>query len=372
MRNSGSKTSCCFLLVLFTALAFQSWGTVRLPSLVGDHMVLQQKSRLRVWGWGDPGEKVKIQSGWSNSWDSTQVTGDGKWEMMISTPQAGGPFTMTIRGWNTIILQDILIGEVWLCSGQSNMEWSNYNGNKQIIEAMPDSRDSKIRLFHIPRTTSEFPQDNCGGQWELCGPETLKGFSALGYFFGKKLRDKMDVPVGLIMAAWGGTPVEVWTPADVIESDLEMKKGAEKLNATPWGPYRAGLIFNGMIAPMIRYELAGTIWYQGESNTGNYETYSRTFGAMINSWRELSRKNFPFYYVQIAPYTYGEKPTGALIQEQQRPGCLVFCCQTIHKFVLSILGKLICGSPNLNQNRAEEPIFGANLEHQFEKDTFQS
>lgn len=305
------------VLILIIFLPASLSATVRLPSVIGDNMVLQQNRASRLWGWGDPGEKVYITSGWSPHADSVVVNSDGKWEIRIEAPPAGGPWTLTIRGWNTIQLKNIMSGEVWLCSGQSNMEWSSYNKNQQIIDEIPNSTNNNIRLFHVPRTTAEAPQEDTRAQWQVCGPETLPGFSAIGYFFGKRLQEVLDVPVGLIMAAWGGTPVESWTPSTVIENNRVMQQWAEKLKPTPWGPHRAGVLYNGMIAPVIKYEMAGVIWYQGESNVGTYEGYSTTFTGMIGSWRELAQKNLPFYYVQIAPYAYGNHQGGALLQEQQ-------------------------------------------------------
>lgn len=304
-------------LLLFLLLPFVSHTAIRLPSILGDNMVLQQNSRVRLWGWGDPGEKVVVTAGWISQADSVVVNSDGKWEIFLPSPPAGGPWNLSLIGRNRIDLKNLLSGEVWLCSGQSNMEWSNYNNNKQIIDELPRSANDQIRLFHIPRTTAETPQEDCRGEWKVCGPESLQGFSAVGYFFGKKLQQELGVPVGLVMAAWGGTPVEPWTPSPVIENNRVMKFWADKLKPNPWGPHRPGLLYNGMIAPMIKFDFAGVIWYQGEGNTGTYEGYSTTFTGMIGAWREIAKKNFPFYYVQIAPYAYGTNNVGALLQEQQ-------------------------------------------------------
>ncbi|MBI1341297.1 MAG: sialate O-acetylesterase [Terrimonas sp.] len=304
-----------FLLCLIPAAGLLA--NIRLPHILGNNMVLQQQSKASLWGWGDPGEKIIVSATWSQNLDSTITDSDGKWKIKINTPTAGGPYSITLKAWNTLQLENILIGEVWVCSGQSNMEWSSYNGNQQILDEMPNCTNNKIRLFHIPRTTADYPQDNCEGQWETCSPNTLKGFSAIGYFFGKKLEKELGVPIGLIMTAWGGTPVEVWTPKTVIENHAVMKEAAQQLAPTPWGPVEPGLTFNAMISPITHFEIAGAIWYQGESNTGTAYAYRKTFGAMIQSWRQIWKKNFPFYYVQIAPYNYGNKNIGALLREQQ-------------------------------------------------------
>lgn len=301
-------------IIFFTSAAIAG---IRLPSVIGSHMVLQQQSAATLWGWADPGETIMVTASWNGLIDSVVAPSDGRWKIKIPTPVAGGPYTITLKGWSTVVLENILIGEVWICSGQSNMEWSSYNNNQQIIDELPKSANSQIRLFHIPRTTSAFPQDNCEGNWEVCGPETVKGFSAIGYFFGKKLQQQLGVPVGLIEAAWGGTPVETWTPADIIAGDSVMKMAASQLPATPWGPHLPGIIYNGMIAPVVNYGIAGAIWYQGESNTGIAQAYQTTFSAMIGAWRKAFGKNFPFYYVQIAPFNYDNKQEGALLMEQQ-------------------------------------------------------
>lgn len=308
------------MYVLLTAFllisGIEGWSTIRLPSVVSSNMVLQQQSKASLWGWGDPGEKVTITTSW-NATDSLIVNSDGSWIINIPTPTAGGPYTITFKGWNTIILNNVMIGEVWFCSGQSNMEWSGYNNNKQILDELPNSKNEKIRFFHIPRTTSDYPQDDCKAQWEICGPETLRGFSAIGYFFGKKLNSELNIPIGLIEAAWGGTPIETFTPAPVIAGDPVMQGAAAKLQANIWGPHKAGKIYNGMIAPVINFDIAGALWYQGEANVSIGSTYQKSLTSMIAAWRKAWQKDFPFYYVQIAPYAYGTKNEGAILMEQQ-------------------------------------------------------
>lgn len=310
------KKIFCLTLVCLSVLT-SAFATIRLPAVISSNMVLQQRSAAAIWGWGDPGEKLFVTASWGTVTDSLTVPSDGRWKIRLPTPAAGGPYTITLQGWNRIVLDNILVGEVWLCSGQSNMEWSSYNNNQQIIDELPRSANNQIRLFHIARTTSDYPQDNCEARWEACGPETLKGFSAIGYFFGKKLQKELNVPIGLIEAAWGGTPVESWTPAPIIAGDVKLQTAAALLPPTPWGPHLPGVLYNGMIAPVTNYALAGAIWYQGESNTGTAASYQATFSAMIEGWRNVFNKSFPFYYVQIAPYNYGNNNQGALLQEQQ-------------------------------------------------------
>lgn len=301
-------------ILLFPATIF---GNIRLPSAIASNMVLQQQSRVALWGWSDPGEKIYISTSWNSQVDSTEASGGARWKAYINTPAAGGPFTITLKGRNTIVLENILIGEVWICSGQSNMEWSSNHNLKQIIDELPNSSNSNIRLFHVPKTTSGQPQDNLPGEWKVCSPESLKSFSAIGYFFGKKLQHDLNTPIGLINASWGGTPAEVWTPAGIINNDTELKQAASLLNTSKWWPKEPGLAYNAMISPLTDFPIAGAIWYQGESNTGTAASYQKLFTAMIDSWRTAWQKDFPFYYVQIAPYAYGNNYIGALLQEQQ-------------------------------------------------------
>lgn len=303
-----------FLLLLLVILFINSFATIRLPAVISSNMVLQQQSSVTLWGWADPSEKIVITTSWSNSKDSVIATSNATWKIQINTPVAGGPYTITIKGWNTIVLNNVLIGEVWVCSGQSNMEMSN---TSHIKDELPNSTNDNIRFFHIPRATSQYPQDNCEAKWEVCGPQSLQWFSAVGYFFGKKLQKDLNVPIGLIESAWGGTPAETWTPSDVINNDPVMKEAAAKLPATPWGPHLPGYIYNAMIAPVTNFQIAGTIWYQGEANVGIPFTYEKTMTSMISAWRKLWQKDFPFYYVQIAPFKYGKKFEGAALMEQQ-------------------------------------------------------
>ncbi len=302
------------LFIVISIISSVALGTVRLPAIIASNMVLQQQSTVNLWGWADPSEKIYVTTSWNNVTDSVTGTFNATFKIRIKTPAAGGPYAITIRGWNTITLENIMIGEVWVCSGQSNMEMSN---TVQMKEEMPKSKNDNIRLFHIPRATSQYPQENVQAKWDVCGPESLNGFSAVGYFFGKKLQQQLNVPIGLIETAWGGTPAEVWTPSDIIFGDPVMKEAASQLKETPWGPYVPGYIYNAMVFPITNFGIGGTIWYQGEANTGIGSTYEWTLSNMIGAWRKAFDKNFPFYYVQIAPFHYGLRYEGAVIMEQQ-------------------------------------------------------
>lgn len=304
-----------FAVFLFSAVVLKA--NIRLPNVINNNMVLQQLSTVKLWGWAAPNEKVYVNTSWNNKLDSVITTRDANWMLTVQTPAAGGPYTITLTGENMIVLNNVLIGEVWVCSGQSNMEM-NYNwGLPDIKAALPDCANSNIRFFYIPKTTSKYPQDNCGGEWVNCDSNTLKIFSAVGYFFGKKLNAALNVPIGLINSNWGGTPAETWTEAKSINNDPVLKTAAEKIEPYDWWPYMPGATFNGMIAPISNYTIAGAIWYQGEGNTIAPDTYSKLLTTLIASWRKVWSKELPFYYVQIAPFSYGNKYISSIIREQQ-------------------------------------------------------
>nr|WP_255495878.1 sialate O-acetylesterase [Bacteroides sp. 51] len=209
-----------------------------------------------------------------------------------------------------------MLGEVWLCSGQSNMEWKADYGINNGDEEVRNADFPNLRIFHLPQIGASTPQENCLAQWVRCSPETMRKTSALGYFFGRNISEELDVPVGIIVAAWGGTPAEVWTPKESIMSDPVLSDYF--YGSTPWWPIEAGALFNSMIHPVMPYEIAGCIWYQGEANHTRADSYARLMQRMISSWRVGFNKEFPFYLVQIAPFTYNSTDNGpARLREQQ-------------------------------------------------------
>ena len=304
------------LCLAFTINSLNISAAVRLPSILGSHMVLQQKSEVNMWGWCAPAEKVTIRTSWDTITYNATGGSSAKWSRKIKTPAAGGPFTITING--STILEDVMIGETWLCSGQSNMEWSGDQGLKQALTEMPNANNQNIRFFYVPKSTSEFPQENCAGSWKVCSPEEMKHFSAIGYFFGKNLQQALNIPIGLINSNWGGTPAEVWTPKTEVENDPALNSAAKKLTPTDWWPTLPGYTYDAMISPLVNFEISGAIWYQGESNSGTASTYKLLMTKMIESWRKAWQKDFPFYFVQIAPFSgYGNLNVCPLLREAQ-------------------------------------------------------
>ncbi len=289
-----------FILISGTMMA-----NVSLPNIFGDNMVLQRNSEVKIWGWANPKEEIKLVSSWNNQEYKVTANNQAQWELKINTPEAGGPFTISIKGYNEVILKNILIGEVWVCSGQSNMEmsvsWGIDNGEEEAKKAT----NPNIRFFTIPKLTATTPQNNLLGNWTESTPETMKNFSAVGYFFAKRLQEDLkNVPIGLISSNWGGTPAEIWMPEEVVQNDAVLLENAKKLNEQEYGPRQPGRAYNAMIYPIVGFKIAGTLWYQGESNVGS-EVYDKTLSALITSWRKVWQDEFPFYFVQIAPYKTG-------------------------------------------------------------------
>jgi len=288
---------------------------VRLPSVLGSHMVLQQKSEVNLWGWCAPSEKIIVKASWDTTQYVTKGTSGAKWTLKIKTPSAGGPYSITIN--EKMVLEDVMIGEVWICSGQSNMEWGGNQKLKQSLDEAPTANNRNIRFFYVQKSTSDYLQDDLNGSWKVCTPEEMIHFSAIGYFFGKKIQGELNLPVGLINCNWGGTPAEVWTPKETIEKDPVLREAALKQNPSDGWPIIPGATYSAMISPLTKFRIAGAIWYQGESNTQQYSTYARLMSKMIGSWRDAWGYNFPFYYVQIAPFAYGNNNIGVLLREQQ-------------------------------------------------------
>lgn len=306
------------LALLLQSLSFNALADVRLPAILGDHMVLAQSTEVQLWGWSDPNEKIEVRTGWDTTVYKTTGSSGAKWSVRVKTPAAGGPYTISIKGNNQVLINDVLVGEVWLGSGQSNMEM-NYNwGVKEYTAAMDSATNKSIRLFQVPRATADYPQDDTRGRWVVCTPEEAKRFSMVAYFFGNKLQGELRVPVGLINSSWGGTPAEVWVPSEMVTVNTALKEAAGKLKPANGWPITPGATWNAMIRPLTPFAISGVLWYQGESNVGTASTYSPLLTTLITTWRSAWGRELPFYYVQIAPYSgYGNSNSAALLREQQ-------------------------------------------------------
>ena len=330
-----------FMLFMLTAAVF---ADVKLPSVIGNNMVLQQDAEVPIWGWAYPNEEVTVQ--FNGQSVTTTACSEGYWMVYLEPMSAGGSYTMTISGKNTIKLKNILLGEVWAASGQSN-KWWPVNRSKDAETETANADYPNIRLFTVPQVIADEPLENCGGEWVECSPEVIEEFSAVAYFFGRSLYKSMNVPVGIIHTSWGWTKAESWTSREFLmsSSDFEpildryaeavdayprakkeydekiaaWEKEAEKLRAEgkrvprkpghplgPLGPnhlWSPVKLFNGMIAPVIPYAIKGAIWYQGESNVERAFQYRSLFPAMIKSWRySWNQGSFPFLFVQLANF----------------------------------------------------------------------
>ena len=308
------------------------FGQVTLPAIFSNDMVLQRNSNVKIWGKSAPKQRISIHGTWSEHVVETTSDADGRWKTEIPTPEAGGPYKLQIRE-NTgeeIVFSGVLIGEVWLCSGQSNMEMplKGYpaqhieGGQEQIVSA----KNPLLRMITVPRKAELEPTDNFEGAWKSTSSETVSNFSATAWYFGNLLTEVLDVPVGLIHVSYGGSNNEAWMDAEMLKDfpaiDLpKQKSDIKEPNRT------ATALYNGMLSPIIGYGIAGVIWYQGESNYDRPDQYERLLPTMVSSWRaQWSVGEFPFYYAQIAPFNYAqftpneviEKNNSAFIRDAQR------------------------------------------------------
>jgi len=331
------------ILIIFSLTLTQGVllnGQLELPSIFGDHMVFQQKQDNPVWGWATPGESVAVSI--NGQRHTTKADGKGKWKIMLKPLPVGGPYKLHIEGEQSqFFLDDVMVGEVWICSGQSNMEWPIERTNSAELARLT-ANHSNIRIITVPRVGTQEPQDDFDGAWELSSSESIQQFSAIGYFFGRRLSDALDVPIGLIDNAWGGSAAEAWVRRDVLEEDdiynglmssweerertfdFENEIAKWEIKIAEWdamdeedrtesrprrprnlltGNHRPANIYNGVLHPTIGYGIKGVIWYQGESNAGRAYQYRDLFPLMIDHWRdEWGQGDFPFYYVQLADF----------------------------------------------------------------------
>lgn len=356
MKNRAIGLTLATLLL--AGIAGGLSAQVRLPAVIGDHMVIQQDKPVTVWGWAGKSEPVTVL--FNGQERRAVAAADGTWRVVFDPLKAvDAPLTMTVRGAKSpeIVVKDILVGEVWLCSGQSNMEMSFTWMPNPAPEVMR-ADNPNMRLFLVPKRTADRPKDDVVATWERCSPETVRPFSAVGYYFGLELHKRLGVPVGLIESAWGGTDIEPWTPPVGFAAVPEVKPLLEK-QAASYAEYRNALakalpawetwahdsrkalaakpalplepmpdlppnpydnpqapttLYNGMIHALTPFAIRGAIWYQGENNRNDGLFYEKKMEALIQGWRTAWKLgDFPFYYVQLAPYSYGynrETPAG--------------------------------------------------------------
>ncbi len=305
-------------ILLFTSTLF---GQIALPALFSDNMVLQQQSNVKVWGSAQNSSVVKLTSSWDERTYQTISDNSGNWSIEIVTPIAGGPYKIIIDDGEKTVLQNILIGEVWVCSGQSNMEMPLRGNSSPILNAneiILNADNPSLRLFDVKRAYSLSPLDDCKGEWSESNSESAREFSAMAYQFGEILQKKLNVPVGLILSSIGGTMIESWMSSNSMAEykQIEIPASLEDIKSPHKEPTT---LYNGMIAPLTQLPIKGVIWCQGESNRHEPELYKELFPAMVAGWREQwGLGEFPFYYVQIAPYYSADSTrSGVLIREAQ-------------------------------------------------------
>jgi len=306
MNNNFKLGALAIMLSLFGSSALKA--EVKLPAFFSNGMVIQQQTDASLWGTSAPNKKLTITTSWNNKKYTINVNETGKWKIAVATPQAGGPYSITLNDGKKTVLQNVLIGEVWLCSGQSNMEMPMKGFKNQPVEGsnmdILKSTNSQIRLFTVGHNSVIDVQNDVKGDWKSATPESVRDFSATAYYYGRLLQQVLNVPVGLICSSWGGSCVEAWMDKDMLKTFPEVKlpkipEDIKEKNRTPT------TLYQGMIAPLVGYTIKGAIWYQGESNYDRYQSYTNLFSTMIQSWRaRWNQGNFPFYYCQIAPYDY--------------------------------------------------------------------
>ena len=296
-------------IVMFLPLLAEA--KILLPSIIDDNMVLQQQSEIMLWGSAEPDSGIQVSVSWDGKTYKTMSDGTGKWSVKCRTIEAGGPYEITIRsGKEKVVLTNVMLGEVWLCGGQSNMDIS-FRGlrNQPIADAAREIIDSEypdLRLFRVKRNYNKRQLDDVTGDWCVSTSSSAETCSAIGFIFGRMLHLHNKVPVGIIVSAWGGSKVEAWMSEDKLKAfvgdglvlNVPDKLAREKANVTPT------VLYNAMINPIVNYKIKGCLFYQGEANITRPALYRKLFPAMVQEWREKWGYEFPFYYVQLAPFGY--------------------------------------------------------------------
>lgn len=308
---------------LFMLLNTAASAKVILPAVIDHNMVLQQKTNAALWGKARPAAKVKITTGWNGKSYTVQAGSDSLWHVSVSTPAAGGPFSITFDDGEKLVLKNILIGEVWVCSGQSNMSMPIKGFRNQPIEGSNDllinAKNPNIRLFQVTRQVSDRAQfDAKVRSWEEADVESVSEMSAVAYLFARIIQERLDVPVGILHTSWGGTRIEAWMSAPALQTFPSVKipasGGAAKLNQ-----HTPTVLYNAMINPIVGFSIKGVLWYQGEANRKNSRAYPQLMQSMVADWRKRwNCGEWPFYYVQIAPFKYDNDNVSAYLREAQQ------------------------------------------------------
>ena len=329
------KMKAKIILFLFAfLLSVPVFAEVLLPKMFADGMVLQQQTQVRLWGWCDKSRQVAVTTSWDGRTYNAVSDQDGRFEVTVQTPEAGGPYEVTLNDGTQCRLRNVYIGEVWLCSGQSNMEMVMKGYKAQPVEGATEElfqcSDSLLRLFTVCKAVSLTPQRDVAGNWQAAQVESVRNFSATAYFFGRALRRMLGVPVGLICTAYGGSACEAWmrpewlqpfcapyrspktgTTVTLPTDEADVKKLQQRCPTA---------LYNGQLAPLVGYGIRGAIWYQGEDNIPRYDYYAELMKTMVEGWRNDWRQgDFPFYYCQIAPFDYSttDWKDSQLLREQQ-------------------------------------------------------
>ena len=329
------------LLAAYVATLAQA--EVKLPAFFSDNMVLQQQTSVRLWGTADPGKTVTVTTSWDGKSYIAKIDQTGRFELTVQTPEAGGPYDITFQEQSTLytlnstLLKNILIGEVWICSGQSNMEMQMKGFKQQPVEGANDvllnCRDSQLRLFTVKRNPQLTPQTDVAGAWNEATTASVREFSATAYFFGSALRRMLDVPVGLIVTSFGGSACEAWMTPDWLKAFPQVQQTITEEDVKKLQQRCPTALYNGQLHPLVGYGMRGVIWYQGEDNVTRSSFYADLFSTMIRGWRaEWQQGDFPFYYCQIAPYDYtlidwGQYNSAELREQQARVETMVQNCR---------------------------------------------
>ena len=313
------------LLSLIICLAtIAANAKVRLPQFFSDGMVLQQQSECNLWGWAEPGRRISITTSWDKKGHMVTARKDGQFWLTVKTPEAGGPYFIGFADGNFVQVSNVMIGEVWICSGQSNMEMQMKGFKQQPVEGTTEEllrcKDANLRLFTVKRHASLTPVDDVTGVWSEANAASVRDFSATAYYFGRALRETLGVPVGLIVTSWGGSACEAWMQADWLKAFPTVQQQITEEDVKKLQQRCPTALYNGQLHPLVEYTMRGAIWYQGEDNVPRYDYYAPLLAAMVKGWRDVWKQGeFPFYYCQIAPYDYSliDWSGSQLLREQQ-------------------------------------------------------